>query len=319
MDMLIMSIHPGNQEEHFATDFRSSVMKPVVASHRSAEFQIFLNLLFCTKISSQSDGFVGLPAKARFIVGLVRGRGYSAVKDDVVCEYKNTKFVVNRWGGLAPLALRFYEPMVSRLIRSSSGEVFVDVGANVGAYTLFGAPRFQRVLAVEPGIIARRMLERNLIINHVQNVTVDARVVGTRIGLMKLYHSPAIGNWGLIPYDKSQEFDLVEAVTLGDLLSEYRRVDLIKIDVEGSELDVVRSAEDSLQNVSEIIIEVRDRYIEGVAQMLESAGFAGYILEDRPEARERNLLFSRRRYSGLPSLEGRVLVRLASNQEFERP
>jgi FkbM family methyltransferase len=216
------------------------------------------------------------------------------------------KFVVNRWGGLAPLALRFYEPMVSRFIGSSSGEVFVDVGANVGAYTLRGAPRFQTVLAVEPGSIARRMLERNLVINDVQNVTVDARVVGTRIGLVKLYHTPATINWGLIPSNMSQGFDLVDAVTLGDLISEYRRVDLIKIDVEGSELDVLRSAEDSLQKVSEIIIEVRDSYIESVAHILESAGFAGFILEDRPEIRERNLLFSRRRYSGLPSLEGRV-------------
>jgi FkbM family methyltransferase len=254
-----------------------------------------------------------------FIIGLVRSRAYSSVKGEVVCEYENTKFVVNRWGGLAPLALRFYEPMVSRFLGSSSGEVFVDVGANVGAYTLFGAPRFQTVLAVEPGSIARRMLERNLIINDVQNVTVDARVVGTRNGLVKLYHSPATINWGLIPSNTSQEFDLVEAVTLGDLLSEYGRVDLIKIDVEGSELDVLRSAEDSLQKVSEIIIEVRDRYIESVAHILENAGFAGFILEDRPEIGERNLLFSRRRYSGLPSLEGRVLVRLASNGKFERP
>jgi FkbM family methyltransferase len=281
-------------------------MKPFVASHRWAQFQIFLNLLFCTKIMSQSDGSVGLAAKVPFIMSLATGRGYSSVKNEVVCEYENTKFVVNRWGGLAPLALRFYEPMVSRFIGSRSGEVFVDVGANVGAYTLGGAPRFQTVLAVEPGSIARQMLERNLVINDVQNVTVDARVVGTRIGLVKLYHTPATINWGLIPSNMSQEFDLVDAVTLRDLLSEYRRVDLIKIDVEGSELDVLRSAEESLQKVSEIIIEVRDSYIESVAHILESAGFAGFILEDRPEIHERNLLFSRRRYSGLPSLEGRL-------------
>jgi len=293
-------------------------MKPLVASHRWAQVQIFSNLLFSAKIVSPSDGSAGLAAKVPFIIGLVRGRGYSSVKDEVVCEYENTKFVVNRWGGLAPLALRFYEPMVSRFIGSSFGEVFVDVGANVGAYTLFSAPKFRTVLAVEPGSIARRMLERNLIINDVQNVTVDARVVGTRIGLVKLYHSPSIGNWGLIPSNTSQEFDLVDGVNLGELLSEYRRVDLIKIDVEGSELDVLRSAEDSLRKVSEIIIEVRDSHIENVAHMMENAGFGGYILEDRPQARERNLLFSRRMYSSLPSLEGKVLVRPDINERFER-
>jgi FkbM family methyltransferase len=204
--------------------------------------------------------------------------------------------MVTRSGGLNPISVYFYEPIVSKFISQSSGNLFVDIGANVGSYSLIAAKNYKNVLAVEPGIIARQFLQKNKSLNCVENLMVDSHSIGLVESRTKFFHNGELINWTTVSQETNSQFDYVEMTTLDALLKSFEKVDLIKIDVEGAELDVVKSGRSSLNKIAEILIEVRDRYASDILRIMESYGFRSFVLEDRPRIGERNLLFSRRIY-----------------------
>ena len=142
-----------------------------------------------------------------------------------------------------------YEPqetqIVSRLLRS--GGVFVDVGANWGYFTLAAAHCVGpsgRVIAFEPEPRLFALLEANVAMNalgHVQLHRVGA--AADRRTLRFVAFSTTSGNWGesrSIAGAGNADFEC-EAMAVDEALDADRvhHVDLIKIDVEGAEVDVL--------------------------------------------------------------------------------
>ncbi|QXJ28561.1 hypothetical protein J5U23_01430 [Saccharolobus shibatae B12] len=60
---------------------------------------------------------------------------------------------------------------------------------------------------------------------------------------------------------------------MDELLSSYDLIDLIKIDVEGAELDVIKSGISQLHKVKKIVIEVRNQYESEIDSILIKEGF----------------------------------------------
>lgn len=127
------------------------------------------------------------------------------------------------------------------------GMTFVDVGANVGYYTLMAAASVGgtgRVLAFEPSPYAFNRLEETVRRNNLPNVRALQVGLSDAPGVMSLFmpdkpgnHSPSMVPNGGHPVE-------VPVRRLDDCLEEYRveRVDLMKIDVEGFEPNVVEGA-----------------------------------------------------------------------------
>jgi FkbM family methyltransferase len=134
------------------------------------------------------------------------------------------------------------------------GMCVVDVGANEGLFTLFFRKRVGpggRVIALEPSERELIHLKRNLRINRFLDVEVVPLAVGDHVGRARLSLAEA-GHAGhnalgtpAAPWVSVVDQVEVEVSTL-DTLSDARnwpRIDLIKMDIEGSELRALRGAD----------------------------------------------------------------------------
>jgi FkbM family methyltransferase len=141
--------------------------------------------------------------------------------------------------------------------RTASGEVallrellrgrdlFVDVGANCGLYTLIACHSGVPVLAVEPNDLNFRRLKQNLLHNRYEKAEAFNVAIGEEKGKCLLYGggegASLLKNWGGMASTYARE---VEVETLDRLLNSRPVTDcvLIKVDVEGHELPVLAGA-----------------------------------------------------------------------------
>jgi len=130
---------------------------------------------------------------------------------------------------------------------------FVDVGANVGVYSLFVAGKAgpgARIVAVEPDPEVFGRLKFNLAASGLGNVTPVARAIGTETGRATLFVDPAnrgqnslIANGGhSVPRCRRHCVE-VSCTTLLGLLDDHRITtpDAMKMDIEGFEHDVLQA------------------------------------------------------------------------------
>lgn len=135
--------------------------------------------------------------------------------------------------------LHEFEEMSLLLHLLRPGDLFVDVGANVGSYTVLASSAIgARVLAFEPGPEARGWLQRNVELNKAQGrVEVRPDAIGATEGTTAFSSGLDTVNHRIQGADAKVE-DVVPMTTL-DLALEGRSATLIKIDVEGFESDVI--------------------------------------------------------------------------------
>jgi FkbM family methyltransferase len=161
-----------------------------------------------------------------------------------------------------------WEPNISYWIgqRLRRGDVFVDVGSNLGYYSLLASGIVGpegKIIAIEasPRIYAR--LVQSLEANACANVRTENVAVAQEPGRVTIYSGPA-GNSGAtstLPQWRDGKAEAeVAALPLSQILSsdEIRRVRLIKIDVEGAEAPILQqivSTIDSYPQDVEILVE----------------------------------------------------------------
>lgn len=141
--------------------------------------------------------------------------------------------------------------------------VVFDVGANCGAATVHLARHYPhaRVHAFEPGSEARAILERN--VARYPNVTVHPVGLFSADRDAKLYKGDRdLGQSSIFP--RSGNLDEHEPVRLRDAGGWARehgidRVDVLKVDVEGCEVDVIESLRDLVPTVKVLYVEYDSR------------------------------------------------------------
>jgi FkbM family methyltransferase len=143
-----------------------------------------------------------------------------------------------------------YEPYISRHLFShvQRGDVFVDVGANLGALSLpvaklVGAEG--KVLAFEASQRNANLLTKNAIENHLTNVEVFPIGLSDRNGAVISPVYLGTSNKALIDLPSSQlqnGMEVIPVVKLDAFLESDCKVSVMKIDVEGFEYKVLRGA-----------------------------------------------------------------------------
>jgi FkbM family methyltransferase len=133
------------------------------------------------------------------------------------------------------------------------GTVF-DVGANIGIWTIGAARRAGKVHAFEPLESNFVRLESNVELNRASNIVARNLAVSDRAGTLQFFPSPNTNSGvGLLaPKTWNVPTCEVEATTLDDYCehNEIRSVDVLKIDVEGAELLVLKGATRLLNSAS---------------------------------------------------------------------
>jgi FkbM family methyltransferase len=162
-------------------------------------------------------------------------------------EVMGSRMFIPAWARMQDLVLDSYEPKVSACLREllQPGMVFCDVGANLGVFTLLAARQVGptgQVFSFEPVPANFDVLQRNVEINQFRNVTCIPKAVAQCNGVSKLYLSQYCGSHSLIDHPAASSGEVLEIETVRlDSISNLDRIDVLKIDVEGAELEVVKS------------------------------------------------------------------------------
>ncbi|MEU7150022.1 FkbM family methyltransferase [Streptomyces sp. NPDC045456] len=162
-----------------------------------------------------------------------------------------------------------WEPHLTRWLerRLRPGDVFVDVGANIGYYSLLASRLVGEkgaVVALEASPDFHRVLRKQVVINGCRNVRAVNAAISDREEMLTftLASSHNMGANSIVPYAGEAESTFeVAAQPLSEVLSadELARARVIKIDVEGAEGSVVRGLVpllDQLRPDAELAIEV---------------------------------------------------------------
>jgi FkbM family methyltransferase len=143
-----------------------------------------------------------------------------------------------------------YEPAVLKAFAAClrPGMTVYDVGANVGLFTLAAVSRGAQVIAFEPDARNRAFLARHVALNGVADrVEVIAAAVGRTTGRTR-YRPEHTGLEGRIAPDGHVEVDLVALDRL-----DRPAPAVLKIDVEGAELDVLEGAVGCIRSARPLI------------------------------------------------------------------
>jgi FkbM family methyltransferase len=197
--------------------------------------------------------------------------------------------------GMSVTLTREYEPELAQRIESHlrPGDWFVDVGANMGYFTLLAAKIVGRdglVVAFEPSPGNLNLLTQNIALNEVSNVLVVASALGDETGLMRLTVPPFYNN-GVSTLRASQNgaattpawVQRFEDVPV--LAAERERIALVKIDTEGLEPNVLRGMSNFLNGSSPrlaIACELSPEWydVKELLKNLAAMGFTGEYFVD---------------------------------------
>lgn len=190
-----------------------------------------------------------------------------------------------------------WEPDITAWVscRLVPGDVFLDVGANIGYYSLLASRLVGpggSVVAVEASPATFQAFSDNLAINSVTNVRALNLAASDRPGRLKLYRGEE-HNSGRATLVEGHGLELeaeVPAAPLNSILSaeEVRRLRLAKIDVEGAEAQVVAGMSALIEQGRpdlEVIIEINPSQLERQGTSAQAvlapflrAGYHAYVL-----------------------------------------
>jgi FkbM family methyltransferase len=184
---------------------------------------------------------------------------------------------------------------VDKLIRNNlkRGDIFVDIGANIGYYTVLAAHLVGsegKVVAIEPVPETVKVLRINCNLNHLSNVEILPTALWSHECAMPIYFSKgAFGMASLI--ELGEDSILTKAIPLDSVSQSWRTIKMLKIDAEGAEYQILRGSYETLKKVDCVILEC-SKYRTEIMSLLSESGFSirkmaftTYILAKRQKER----------------------------------
>lgn len=226
----------------------------------------------------------GLRTAHRFVLArLLLGRGVAELDypGARIRIRTNTKAIVH--SRIRPVAK---EPWTVAWIESNlrNGDVLYDIGANIGAYSLIAAkagPKDVTIVAIEPGYANYATLCENIILNGLGEAVTALPVVlseQNRLGFFS--YADVTAGAALHSLDGEESFAYRQPVlvySLDSLIGMFSlpAPTLIKLDVDGSEADVLAGARETLRRpeLRSLVVEVEAAATDVVVSELVSAGF----------------------------------------------
>lgn len=235
-----------------------------------------------------------LSFRRRYYVECLKER---LVKNTVI-RLKGSKFRCVDSGSITVLSPQFESWMWNHL-NLGKGDVFVDVGAHIGKYTVLIAKVVGDeglVIAVEPHPENYKTLMENVKLNNLKNVIALRMAAWSKEGKLKLFIGDSHSHHSIIR-DYGFGSIYVQARTLDKVFEELKveKIDYIKIDVEGAELEVLKGLVKTFKKHSPtVIVEVwKDptkikkimNFVHKIGYEMRQISPEYYILEPRVKAR----------------------------------
>jgi FkbM family methyltransferase len=172
------------------------------------------------------------------------------------------------------------------LVKIKPGDVIVDVGANIGVFTVIASKlvgSHGRVVAIEPNSESAKRLERNIALNGLDNVIVYRAAVTGAPGNVTLF----TGEKAILSSTFNQAVggtpEEVQGLPLADILTQEKigHVDLLKIDCEGGEYEIFDSAQSEIwPKLSQIVMETHRVENRQPAELVAKLRYLGYLVQE---------------------------------------
>jgi len=175
----------------------------------------------------------------------------------------------------------YSKKVYDRVFYPRKGWVVVDIGATFGIYALRASKMVGKkgiVIAIEPEPINFKILKHHIRINKVTNIVHVNSALGDRADIVKLYIRGHLNHTIKQPRYESK-YIMVPMLTFDHVmrLLKIDEVDLVKIDVEGAEIDVIRGIKKTF--VKRITMEYHGK--ENARQILNLLKSRGYKVVTR--------------------------------------
>lgn len=214
-----------------------------------------------------------------------------------------------------------YEEYEIDLFRAAvkPGMVLLDVGANIGIYSLAAAQQTgdrARIFAFEPEPSAMAMLRDNILLNGYHSIVPVDKALADNHGTLKLNVDVAnFGKHSIVTADSIDRQIEIQAVTVDEFVEEHNltRVDLMKLDVEGAEGMVLAGAMDTIKRFGPVI------FMEYTPDWLARAGTdTKQLFADFESLGYRTDLIDSRAHRLMPvNYEGLERLRMSTNWTFQ--
>lgn len=157
----------------------------------------------------------------------------------------------------------------------------LDIGANIGNHTLYFCNEMSvsRCYCFEPIKSTYKIFQKNVQVNNLEDkVTLYKVAVGSKKGKAILSHYN-VGNIGETSIKNCEDGE-IPVVSIDEMRFDTK-ISLIKIDVEGFELEVIKGMQDTLRNNKPyVMVEIRDEYIEEALDIFEASGLEHIVVKD---------------------------------------
>ncbi|HZV13649.1 MAG TPA: FkbM family methyltransferase [Candidatus Kapabacteria bacterium] len=161
-----------------------------------------------------------------------------------------------------------YLPVINSLVEGT--DVVLDIGANIGQYALLFAQKAKLIYAFEPSPPMIERLKKHIEINNLASrVKIVPKALSDKPGQLRL-SIPSPTNTGMATTIIDEKSGLqtltIEAITLDDYLASegVKKVDIVKMDIEGGELSALRGMKRLLggENPPIVILEMFDKAMQ---------------------------------------------------------
>jgi FkbM family methyltransferase len=160
-------------------------------------------------------------------------------------------------------SMTLHEEDVRKHFNPKRGDTVIDIGAAFGLYTITSSKRVGangKVIAIEAHPDSFEMLNRNIKLNGLTNVTTLNYAVYSKESKVKIYSNYTIMSERIREEQVKEKFVEVNADTLDSILQQngirQEQINWIKIDVEGAEFEVLKGAHNTLSNSKDIALYV---------------------------------------------------------------
>ena len=188
--------------------------------------------------------------------------------------------------GQTIISTRSYEPHVTDAIvkHLKSGDVFLDLGANIGYFTMLAASIVKdsgKVISFEPNQYNRQLLYASIVENQFKNITVYPFAVSDSQQILRLMTSGSNG-WVVELSDESVNYQFVQSVILDELLESEKQINVVKMDIKGHEPIALRGMDKIIKKHRPIIFTEFHPYAvgEGYLKQLTQYNYRLFIIEE---------------------------------------
>lgn len=214
---------------------------------------------------------------------------------DLIIENKTGTFYIRKLTNDYSIVPKYYEEKLKSYFDKTENGIFIDIGAHIGKYSIYMAKRLEgkgKVISIEPLLENYHSSLKNIELNKVKNITSLQIALSDKEkeGRIMIKDSINLGMSSLFMNDKqfsrNKNLQKVKVKSLDKVIEEQKidvnEVKLLKIDVEGHELEVLNGSQNLLSRNPNlmIIFESFEQNIKQVEKLLEKYNFKIYKIDN---------------------------------------